>query len=80
VESQFGFEFDQIWAGYRSPCGNANVGGEPQSLHIQGRAADLRIPDPRNTALLRDSVVKHVREVLGGWSYTYGNGYIHVQW
>jgi len=83
VESYFGFEFAAISSGYRSPCGNANLipnPGPPQSLHMQGRAADLKIPDPRNTELVRDSVVKHVREVLGGWSYKYGNGYIHVQW
>jgi hypothetical protein len=79
VESYFGFEFDQIWAGYRSPCGNANVGGKEQSLHMQGRAADLRIPAAVNSITLRDSVIAYVFS-SGGYSYEYSPTSIHLQW
>lgn len=33
-----------ITSGYRSPELNAAVGGSPNSLHLQGRAADLIVP------------------------------------
>lgn len=79
VESHFGFQFDAIWAGYRAPCGNLNAGGEPQSKHLQGRAADLRIPAAVNSAALRDDVIDHVRN-SGGYSYANSPTSLHVDW
>lgn len=33
-----------IVSGYRSPAYNKKVGGSPSSLHMQGLAADIRLP------------------------------------
>ncbi len=41
-----------IISGYRNPEHNAQVGGSPQSYHLQGRAADIHVPgvSPRELA------------------------------
>ena len=33
-----------ITSGYRNPRHNARVGGAPDSLHVRGMAADIRVP------------------------------------
>lgn len=33
-----------INSGYRNPAHNAAVGGSPNSYHLQGMAADIRVP------------------------------------
>jgi uncharacterized protein YcbK (DUF882 family) len=34
----------EIVSGYRSPEGNASIGGSPKSMHMVGRALDLHCP------------------------------------
>jgi len=45
-----------VTSGYRSPAVNRAVGGVPDSLHMQGRAADIQLDNPRKTQALFDTL------------------------
>jgi uncharacterized protein YcbK (DUF882 family) len=67
-----------INSGYRSPAWNAKIGGEPNSYHIKGMAAD--IVSKTKTPAEVQAVCKRLQEqgVVGGLgSYA---GFTHVDW
>lgn len=47
-----------VHSGYRTESWNQHVGGEPKSLHLEGRAADLRPRDPSRAFELHDIVLR----------------------
>jgi uncharacterized protein YcbK (DUF882 family) len=69
----------QVVSGYRSPETNAALrasrGGQAsRSLHMQGRAIDVRLADV-STAVLRDAALELGR---GGVGYYPGSDFVHV--
>jgi uncharacterized protein YcbK (DUF882 family) len=69
----------QVISGYRSPQTNAalRAGGGGQasrSLHMQGRAIDVRLADVRSS-VLRDAALELGR---GGVGYYHGPDFVHV--
>jgi uncharacterized protein YcbK (DUF882 family) len=69
----------QVISGYRSPCTNAMLRGASRgvargSLHVQGRAIDVRVADV-DSAALRDAAIEIGR---GGVGYYRGPDFVHV--
>jgi len=69
----------EIISGYRSPATNAELarqssGVAKNSMHLQGKAVDLRVPDIRLSGLRRAAVSLHG----GGVGYYPKSGFIHV--
>lgn len=69
----------QVISGYRSPRTNAMLrehsGGVARgSLHLEGRAIDVRLDDVR-TSVLRDAAIELER---GGVGYYRGSDFVHV--
>jgi uncharacterized protein YcbK (DUF882 family) len=69
----------QVVSGYRSPATNAALrasrGGQAsRSLHMQGRAIDVRLADV-STGVLRDAALELGR---GGVGYYPESGFVHV--
>jgi len=69
----------QVISAYRSPRTNAMLregghGVAPGSLHLQGRAIDVRLADV-GSAVLRDAAVELQR---GGVGYYRGSDFVHV--
>ena len=60
---------------YRCPEHNAEVGGVPNSFHVQGKAADVLVPDGWTVDELAD-----LAESLGadGIGRYYNDGFVHV--
>lgn len=64
-----------INSGYRCPTHNANVGGVPNSQHVQGTAADLAIPQ----TLSLSEFVEYVKQLPFDWIGVYPYSYfVHV--
>ena len=57
IRDHFGVSVD-INSGYRCKTHNANVGGDPNSSHMQGMAADIRVKgvEPREVAKFAESI------------------------
>ena len=76
------FELKQplyIISGYRSPSSNAGLrqtstAVAEQSLHVQGKAVDIRIPGVSHRALHRAAVMMRA----GGVGYYPKDGFIHI--
>lgn len=69
----------EIFSGYRSPRTNAKLAGQSaavarKSLHMQGKAADLRLPGVVLSSLRRVAMSLHA----GGVGYYPRSGFIHV--
>lgn len=69
----------QVISGYRAPATNAalrerSTGVAGHSLHVEGRAIDVRLPDVR-TSSLRDAAFELAR---GGVGYYRGSDFVHV--
>ncbi len=69
----------QVVSGYRSAATNASLraarGGQARhSLHMEGRAVDVRLPDVR-TSTLRDAALELRR---GGVGYYAASDFVHV--
>jgi hypothetical protein len=76
----FGGRPISLTSGYRDPCGNANVDGVSQSLHMQGRAADMFPAGYRGDPAKLDTLWL-AAEAAGGWGgKRYGHDRIHFQW
>lgn len=60
---------------YRCPSHNAEVGGVPNSQHVQGCAADILVPEGHNVESLAQ-----VAEICGadGVGRYYNDGFVHV--
>lgn len=65
-----------ITSGYRPPAYNLSVGGEPNSLHIDGMAADIYI-DGVSTSALAD-ICDQAVGATGGVGYYPYQGFVHV--
>lgn len=74
VQSHFGRPVE-IQSGYRSPARNRAVSGAKHSLHMQGRAADMRVPGVRREKLL--AYLRSNRRV-GGIGFYMAGGFIHA--
>ncbi|NLJ34249.1 MAG: DUF882 domain-containing protein [Firmicutes bacterium] len=61
-----------INSGYRCKKHNAAVGGAPQSLHLEGMAADIRV------AGIAASKLGHLSEALGFTGIGIYPGFVHV--
>lgn len=57
VRSLCGFPFT-VESGYRTPAHNAAVGGEKDSAHMEGKAADIRVTDSRSRYLIVLNAIK----------------------
>jgi len=76
VDSRQGYE---VISGYRSPATNAKLhdasnGVAKRSLHMQGKAIDIRLPGTRLTAL--HAAAKQIK--VGGVGLYTGSNFIHV--
>lgn len=68
-----------ITSGYRCERLNAEVSGMPNSLHMEGRAADIRVCSARMACLYRFLLNEDVRKVLGIVEIVnYNYRYFHV--
>ncbi|MDL2298482.1 D-Ala-D-Ala carboxypeptidase family metallohydrolase [Synergistaceae bacterium OttesenSCG-928-D05] len=64
-----------ITSGYRCEKHNAEVGGVPRSRHLQGRAADVRIPESQQEEFKRlAELCGFTKIILYG-----GRGFVHVE-
>lgn len=54
-----------VTSGYRSPEVNRAIGGVHESLHLEGRAADLRLASPERTRAFFDGL-RSDPQVLAG--------------
>lgn len=57
VRSLCGFPFI-VDSGYRTPAHNTAVGGEKNSAHLEGKAADIRVTDSRSRYLIVLNAIK----------------------
>ena len=65
-----------VAAGYRNPTHNADVGGQPDSLHLEGKAADIKVTGrpPKAIAVIADNI-----GFKGIGVYTHnGNSFVHL--
>jgi uncharacterized protein YcbK (DUF882 family) len=60
---------------YRCPAHNAEVGGVPDSQHVQGCAADVLLPDGWNVDQLAELAEKCGADGIGRY---YNNEFVHV--
>jgi hypothetical protein len=65
----------QITSGLRTPAHNAQVGGVPNSAHLDGRALDL-VPKGQTMAQLEAGV----RQAVPGGKVLNEGDHVHVQW
>jgi uncharacterized protein YcbK (DUF882 family) len=74
----------RITGGYRCPEGNDLVNGVPNSLHMRGRAADLKSADHDWTeaefALLKEAATALDPEDNGNWGDYPSDHHYHVAW
>lgn len=67
-----------ITAGYRCAEENKRVGGVANSLHMQGKAADLYVPGRMNRAMVDE--IAYCAHQVGCGTYKYYNSlFVHVQ-
>jgi len=69
----------EVLSAYRSPATNhrlakAGTGASPQSLHLQGRAVDIRLPDQGTRSLYRAAL--EIGD--GGIGYYPRSGFLHI--
>ena len=70
IRDKCGFPL-RVTSGYRTPEHNKRIGGAENSAHVQGVAADLFIPEPRNhnrMKLLRAAIAEGISRI--GWMDT----------
>lgn len=63
-----------ITSGYRCASHNISVGGAPRSLHMQGRAADIAVPQSEQPPLAAAARELGFREIINGGP----KNYIHL--
>jgi hypothetical protein len=68
-----------LTSGYRSPEHNSNVGGEKNSQHLLGKAADIRISglSPQEVASLIEKLIKDGKMKEGGIGIYPNQGFVH---
>lgn len=59
---------------YRCPTHNAEVGGVPDSQHVQGTAADVQVPDGMTVDQLAELAVQAGFDGIGRY---YGGEFVH---
>lgn len=64
-----------INSGYRTPEHNKREGGTPDSSHIKGYAADIKVTDSRSRAIILDALFKAGFDRIG---INFEKGFIHV--
>jgi Peptidase M15 len=74
IQAHFGRPIE-VQSGYRSPTHNKRVGGARKSLHMRGRAADIRVQGVSGARLLT-FLRSHPR--VGGIGYFMAGGFIHI--
>lgn len=70
-----------ILSGYRTRTFNVAIGGAPKSMHVQGRAADVRVTGVQVAKLhetMLDLVESGVVPQVRGLGYYPRQGFIHV--
>ena len=65
----------QISCAYRCPAHNAEVGGVPNSQHVQGCAADVIVPEGMTVDSLAELAEQVGAEGIGRY---YDQGFVHV--
>lgn len=72
LRSRFGLV--RILSAYRTPGHNADVGGEDNSLHLYGMAADIEFPGSGDAA----GIASYARDVMGLCVGLHASGTMHV--
>jgi uncharacterized protein YcbK (DUF882 family) len=67
-----------INSGYRSPAHNARVGGAVNSMHLQGKAADITVRDisPAALATIIEKLITAGKMQIGGVGRY--RGFVHI--
>lgn len=69
-----------ITSGYRSPCLNKEVGGQPTSDHVLGRAADIKADGLDATQLMKEVLAAGLEfDQMIGYVPEKG-GHVHISW
>jgi len=85
TRSNYGYPMP-VTSGYRNPARNQRVGGQPNSRHVYGDAADIAVRDNNGDGDLSDDSKRLARAALdAGATYTQeyperGYSHVHMDW